>query len=164
MIDKEPPIKGVFLSTDELNGQEAMISLIRLHLPCNDPAELALKGCAYWIIKPEGNVKEPNTVLIGAGRQTSHDKVRSSSWNLLGGNLNAYDNPNVIAGFYTYSGFFVSRKTAMWCSAHIEKGLKSEWSRRSSFTELQSDGVRWNAHADAWKSYQKELAEKASGN
>lgn len=156
--EKEPAIKGVFLSLNDDNGKEAMIGTIRLHLPYDDPAELALRGCAYWIRQPEGEIKHPNTVLVGGGRETSHDNLRSASWQLIGGFLNAFENPNVVAGFYTYSGWFVPRSVAMWCACYIEGGLKDSWSKMSAFTELQSDGVVWDAHKKEWQAYQRTLA------
>ncbi len=155
--EKEPAIKGVFLSLNDDNGKEAMIGTIRLHLPYDDPAELALRGCAYWIRQPEGEIKHPNTVLVGGGRETSHDNLRLASWQLIGGFLNAFENPNVVAGFYTYSGWFVPRSVAMWCSRHIEGGLKPDWSKRSAFTKLQSPGVVWDAHKKEWQAYQRTL-------
>ena len=155
--EKEPAIKGVFLSLNDDNGKEAMIATIRLHLAFVDPAELALRGCAYWIRQPEDEIKHPNTVLVGGGREKSHDNLRSASWELIGGFLNAFENPNVVAGFYTYSGWFVPRSVAMWCSRHIEGGLKPDWSKRSAFTELQSPGVVWDAHKKAWQDYQRTL-------
>lgn len=157
--EEEPPIKGVFLSKNEDNGKEAMIAFIRLHLPYEDPAQLALRGCAFRIIKPNDNVEHPNTVLVGGGRETSHNNLRANSYELTKGNLSVFENPNVIQGFYTYSGFFVPRDIAMWCALHIEGGLKDGWSRRSAFSELQSDGVIWDAHKEAWQYWQKELAE-----
>ena len=157
--EKEPAINGVFLSKNEDNGKEAMIATIRLHLPFDDPAQLALRGCAYWIKQPDDKIKHPNTVLVGGGRETSHDNLRSASWELIGGYLDAYENHNVVAGFYTYSGWFVPRSVAMWCACHIERGLKPDWSKRSAFTELQSPGVVWDVHKQAWQDYQKELAE-----
>jgi hypothetical protein len=129
------------LSKNEDNGKEAMIATIRLHLPFDDPAQLALRGCAYWIKQPDDKIKHPNTVLVGGGRETSHDNLRLASWQLIGGFLNAFENPNVVAGFYTYSGWFVPRSVALWCSRHIEGGLKPDWSKRSAFTKLQSQNT-----------------------
>lgn len=155
---KETPLlKGVFLSKNEDNGKEVMIATIRLHMPFDDPAQLALRGCALRIINPTEHIVHPNTILVGGGREKSHADLRNNSRDLTGGYLSTYENPNFVEGFYTFSGFFVPRMMAMWCSLHIEKGLKDDWSRRTSFHELQSRGVVWEVHKKEWDAWQKQL-------
>lgn len=155
--------QGILRSMNHENGTAIKIAKVRSDMPTEDSAQLALRGCAYWVREREEGLEHPNTIVVGGGRALKHSDLHNQTFEMLRGRwLSIYENPNVIHGFYTFSGFFVPRNIAMWCALHIVEGLKPAWQRRSAFTELQSDGVLWDAHKKAWDEWQKELKETAT--